>query len=110
MGLPVNPLLQRLGGYPLAAFQELARQLRAEPEPAYDFSIGDPIEPTPAFIRSALIDGIDETSQYPTAAGLADLRAAIAAWVQRRFGVAVDADRNVLPTAGSKEAIFHLPL
>jgi succinyldiaminopimelate transaminase len=110
MALPVNPLLSRLGGYPLAAFQDLARQLRSEPEPAFDFSIGDPIEPTPPFIREALVAGIDPTSQYPTAAGLADLRAAIAAWVGRRFGVAVDPDRHVLPTAGSKEAIFHLPL
>ncbi len=105
-----NPLLRRLGGYPLAAFQDLARQMRAEPEPVHDFSIGDPVEPTPEFIRQALIDGIPTTSQYPTAAGLVQLREAIAAWVQRRFGVAVDPEREVLPTAGSKEAVFHLPL
>ena len=105
-----NPLLGRLGGYPLAAFQDLARAMRAEPEPVHDFSIGDPVEPTPAFIREALIEGIAETSQYPTAAGLAELREAIAGWVQRRFGVSVDPDREVLPTAGSKEAVFHLPL
>ena len=84
--------------------------MRAEPEPVHDFSIGDPVEPTPEFIRSALIDGVPETSQYPTAAGLSELRAAIAQWVQRRFGVEVDPDREVLPTAGSKEGIFHLPL
>lgn len=110
MALASNPLLGRLGGYPLAAFQDLARQMRAEDVPVHDFSIGDPVEPTPAFIRSALVEGIEETSQYPTAAGLPELREAIAGWVQRRFGVAVDPDREVLPTAGSKEAVFHLPL
>lgn len=106
----MNPLLQRLGGYPLAAYQDLQRELAADGRPLHDFSIGDPVEPTPAFIREALVDGLDPVSQYPTAAGLPELRAAIAAWVQRRFGVTVDPDRHVLPTAGSKEAVFHLPL
>lgn len=94
----------------MAAFQELKRELLADGAPVADFSIGDPIEPTPGFIRRALVDGLDPVSQYPTAAGLPELRRAVAAWVERRFGVAVDPDRHVLPTAGSKEAIFHLPL
>ncbi|MPZ73549.1 MAG: succinyldiaminopimelate transaminase [Nitriliruptorales bacterium] len=110
MALPSNPLLRSLGGYPLAAFQDMAREMRAQRAVLHDFSIGDPVEPTPPFIRRALVDGIPETSQYPTAAGVAELRAAIATWVRRRFGVEVDPDREVLPTAGSKEAVFHLPL
>jgi succinyldiaminopimelate transaminase len=106
----MNPLLRRLGGYPLAAFQDLKLQMAAEGEPLHDFSVGDPVEPTPPFIREALIAGLPEVSQYPTAAGLSELRTAIAGWVQRRFGVRVDPERHVLPTAGSKEAVFHLPL
>jgi succinyldiaminopimelate transaminase len=106
----MNPLLQRLGGYPLAAFQDLKHELAADGRPVHDFSIGDPVEPTPPFIRQALIDGLDPVSQYPTAAGLRAVREAIAGWVGRRFGVDVDPDAHVLPTAGSKEAIFHLPL
>jgi succinyldiaminopimelate transaminase len=106
----MNPLLQRLGGYPLAAFQDLKRELAADGAPLHDFSIGDPVEPTPSFIREALVEGVTATSQYPTAAGLPELRRAIAGWVERRFGIVVDPDRHVLPTAGSKEAIFHLPL
>jgi succinyldiaminopimelate transaminase len=106
----MNPLLVELGGYPLAAFQDLARALRAEGAPLCDFSIGDPVEPTPRFIRQALIDALPEVSQYPTAAGLRGLREAVARWVARRFGVTVDPDAHVLPTAGSKEAVFHLPL
>ncbi|MDP9405811.1 MAG: aminotransferase class I/II-fold pyridoxal phosphate-dependent enzyme, partial [Actinomycetota bacterium] len=114
VSLPTNPLLAELGGYPLAAFQDLARALRADAgesgRPVYDFSIGDPVEETPPFIRAALVAGLDPVSQYPTVAGLPELRAAIAGWVARRFGVTVDPDREVLPTAGSKEAVFHLPL
>jgi len=105
-----NPLLQRLGGYPLAAFQELKLALAADGRPLHDFSVGDPVEPTPPFIRRALIEAVPEVSQYPTAAGLQEVRAAIAGWVRRRFGVDVDPDTEVLPTAGSKESIFHLPL
>ncbi|MGI9016403.1 MAG: aminotransferase class I/II-fold pyridoxal phosphate-dependent enzyme [Euzebya sp.] len=106
----MNPVLARLGDYPLAAFQDLARSMRAESAASYDFSIGDPVEATPPFIRQALIDAVPEVSQYPTAAGLPELRAAITGWVSRRFGVSVDPDTQVLPTAGSKEAIFHIPL
>lgn len=106
----MNPVLERLGGYPLAAFQDLKAGMAREGVPLHDFSIGDPVEPTPAFVRQALVDGLDAVSQYPTAAGLPELRTAVADYVRRRLGVEVDPDTQVLPTAGSKEAIFHLPL
>jgi succinyldiaminopimelate transaminase len=51
---------------------------------------------------------VDETSKYPLAQGLPELRDAIAAWVRRRFGVRLDPERQVIPTLGSKEAIFSL--
>lgn len=72
-----------------------------------DFSIGDPREPTPSFISDALHEAIPEISQYPTSAGLASLRAAVADWVLRRHGVEVDPNTQVVPTSGSKEAIFN---
>jgi succinyldiaminopimelate transaminase len=78
--------------------------------PIFDFGVGDPIEPTPAFIRQALIDALDPVSQYPTIVGQRRLRAAIAGWAERRLGVSLDPNTQVLPAAGSKEAIFHLPL
>src|SRR6266851_3447499 len=76
----------------------------------FDFGIGDPIEPTPAFIRQALIDALNPVSQYPTIVGQRRLRQAIAGWAQRRLDVTLDPETQVLPAAGSKEAIFHLPL
>lgn len=105
----MNPLLSRLGGNPLAAVQDLKIALSAQ-GPLHDFSVGDPVEETPEFVRQALIDGLDPVSQYPTTVGLPALRAAVAGWVRRRFGVDVDPDRDVLPTSGSKEAVFHAPL
>ncbi|MFA9444787.1 succinyldiaminopimelate transaminase [Egicoccus sp. AB-alg6-2] len=105
-----NPALEQLGGYPLAGLQDLANELRADGGPVADFSIGDPDEPTPPFIRDALIDAVGPVSRYPTAAGQRALREAVASWVRTRHGVEVDPDVHVLPSAGSKEAIFHLPL
>ena len=73
-----------------------------------DFGVGDPRERTPTLIREALLASVDETSKYPLAEGLPELREAIAAWVRRRFGVRLDPARQVIPTLGSKEAIFSL--
>src|SRR5205085_4975550 len=78
--------------------------------PIFDFGIGDPVEPTPPFIRQALIDALSPISQYPTVFGQRGLREAVAGWASRRLGVALDPDQQVLPASGSKEAIFHLPL
>lgn len=105
-----NPALDDLGGYPLARLQDLAAELRADGRPLHDFSIGDPDEPTPDFIRDALRDAVGPVSRYPTAAGQRALRESVAGWLQRRHGVDVDPDVHIVPSAGSKEAIFHLPL
>ena len=71
-----------------------------------DFGMGDPRERTPAFIREAMLDSVEEVSSYPRATGLPELRDAIAGWVDRRFDVSVDPDREIVPTLGSKEAIY----
>ncbi len=75
-----------------------------------DFSIGDPREPTPPFIIEALRNAVPEVSQYPTTSGLPATRQAIADYVERRFGVEIDPETQIIPTAGAKEAIFSTPL
>ncbi len=107
--MELNPILEAMGGYPLAEIQMRARTLREAGKPLIDFSIGDPREPTPAFIREALMDAVPVVSQYPTTRGLDELRRAIAGYLERRFGVAVDPVTQIIPTTGSKEAIFHTP-
>jgi len=103
--VPTNPVLEGLPAYFTQSLSDaLAREV------LIDLSVGDPHEPTPEPIRRALIDAVTPGSSYPSAAGTAELRAAIAGWVARRHGVEVDPDHHVLASAGSKEAIFHLPL
>ncbi len=105
----LNPVFAQLGDYPIAQIQMRARDRRDAGLPVVDFSIGDPREPTPPFIVDALRESVPPVSQYPTAAGLFSLRTAIAGYVERRFGVAVDPATQVIPTSGAKEAIFNTP-
>lgn len=102
----LNPVLAAIGSYPMAVLQEKARTMRAAGVDLLDFSLGDPREPTPEFIRQALIGAVPEVSQYPTTPGLPETRQAVADYVRRRFGVETDPDTQILITAGSKEAIF----
>lgn len=106
----LNPVLEQLGSYPIALVHERARAMREAGRTVIDFSIGDPREPTPAFIPDALKGAVPAVSQYPTTAGLGELRMAIATYLGRRFDVAIDPDAQVIPTSGSKEAVFNTPL
>jgi succinyldiaminopimelate transaminase len=104
----VNRVLEATGTYPFVELERAKRRLLAEGVPLIDFGKGDPNEPTDPLIRRALVDAVTERSSYPLAEGLPELRASIAAWCERRFGVALDPDTELVPTYGSKEAIFHL--
>lgn len=106
----LNPLLSSLAPYPAEALHAEKRALLAAGREVFDFSVGDPLEPTDPRIVAAFQGAVPAISQYPTIAGEDDFRAACAEWVARRFGVALDPARELLPSAGSKEAIFHLPL
>jgi acetylornithine aminotransferase len=93
----------------MVALDERKAQLRAAGTRLFDFGLGDPKEPTPPFLREALKAAVPEVSQYPSAMGTPALRRAAAGYLQRRFGVGVDPERQVLPATGAKETIFHLP-
>ena len=108
--LLLNPVLERGGDYPLLRLEERRREAKERGIELFDFGTGDPREPTDPGIRQALIDGVPEVSQYPTAVGKRGLREAFAGWMERRHGVALDPETEVLPATGSKEAIFHAPL
>ena len=106
----VSPVLASLQAYPFVRLDEAKTAARARGIDLVDFGMGDPIEPTPQFIQQALMDALPLTAGYPRAGGLPELRAAIAGWLERRFGADVDPEREVIPTYGSKEAIFLFPL
>ena len=104
----MNPHLAQLQPYP---FEKL-RQLFAGLKPPAGLkpirlSIGEPQHATPQFIKDALVAGLSGLANYPTSAGSDALRAAMAAWIARRYGLpALDGATQVLPVTGSREALF----
>jgi acetylornithine aminotransferase len=103
--MELSPVLAGLAQYPFARLDDWKADATARGIELIDFGMGDPREVTPAFIREALVASIEPVSSYPRATGLPELRTAIAGWLERRFGVAADTG-EIVPTLGSKEAIF----
>src|SRR2546423_10956569 len=106
--MQLSPVLDATGAYPFVRLEEAKRRLAAAGVPLIDFGKGDPREETDPLIRTALAEAIEPVSSYPLAEGLPELRQAIAGWCFRRFGVELDPETELIPTYGSKEAIFHL--
>src|SRR5437763_15527869 len=94
--------------YPFTRLEEERRRLLAAGVDVIDFGKGDPNEPTDPMIRRALVDALPERSPYPLAQGLPELREAAARWCATRFGAEGDPATEIVPTYGSKEAIFSL--
>ncbi len=106
----MNPDLDRLQPYP---FERLRALLAGVTPPAdlapINLSIGEPKHPTPPFIIDALTRAAAGLAVYPTTSGSDELRQSIAAWLTRRFELAqVDFATQVLPVAGTREALFAL--
>ena len=104
--MQLSPVLAGLAQYPFARLDDWKAEASARGIGLIDFGMGDPRERTPAFIREAMLSSVEEVSSYPRATGLPELRDAIAGWIGRRFDVSVDPDREIVPTLGSKEAIY----
>lgn len=104
----MNPHLQQLKPYPFARLRE-AMQGITPPDNLHEIPlyIGEPKHPTPAIIKNALIQSLDELSKYPLTAGLPELRQACANWLKRRYdGLTLNPDTEILPVLGSREALF----
>jgi succinyldiaminopimelate transaminase len=106
--MQLSPALAATGRYPFVKLEEVKRRLAEQGVQLIDFGKGDPREPTDERIRQALADSLTEISTYPLAEGLPELRRAVADWCARRFAVELDPETEVIPTYGSKEAIFLL--
>ena len=103
----MNHLLASLQPYPFERLKQLFASVT--PNPAYrhiSLGIGEPRHATPQLVLNALAGATRELAMYPPTAGSPALRAACAAWVQRRYGVSLDSATQILPVNGSREALF----
>ena len=106
---------KRLDTVPPYLFVEISRKIAAKKREGIEvisFGIGDPDIPTPTKVveelRRTSLDSPNH--RYPETDGLPEFRNAVAAWYNKRFGITVDADKEVLPLIGAKEGIGHASL
>ncbi len=104
----MNPDLNKLQPYPFQRLRDLFAG--TTPNPDYkpvNLSIGEPKHATPALIKDALVSNLAGLANYPTTAGIPALREAISAWLVRRYNIpALNAEKEIVPVNGSREALF----
>ncbi len=105
---------RRMRSIPPYLFADLDRKraaLRARGVDVINIAVGDPDLPTPPHVIEALVRAARNpaTHVYPPYEGTAEFRQAVAGWYERRFGVTLDPDREVLALIGSKEGLAHIP-
>ena len=98
----MNPLLSRLQPYPFERLRQLFAGITPNPTwSAISLGIGEPRHPTPAFLKTALCNAImapdGGLSNYPATGGTPELKQACATWLDRRYGLQLDPQRQILP-------------
>jgi LL-diaminopimelate aminotransferase len=106
---------KRLERLPPYLFAELERKVREQRDAGVDvisLGIGDPDTPTPTGVIDALATAAADpgTHRYPSNRGRPELREAFARFYERRFGVRLDPESEIVPALGAKECIFNLNL
>lgn len=102
--------IEKLPPYLFASLDRKVNDARARGIDVISFGVGDPDRPTPPHIVKAAQDAIADPAnhRYPSYYGMPEFRSAIASYYERRFGVKLDPDNQILPLIGSKEGIAHL--
>ncbi|MDR7391210.1 MAG: LL-diaminopimelate aminotransferase [Armatimonadota bacterium] len=103
--------VQRVPPYLFADLDRRTEELQRRGVDVISLAVGDPDLPTPEHVVEAMRQAVADpsTHRYPPYPGTGSFRAAVADWYQRRFGVRLDPDREVLALIGSKEGLAHLP-
>jgi LL-diaminopimelate aminotransferase len=104
--------LERIPPYLFAQLERKIADKKAQGIDVISLGIGDPDTPTPALVVDALRDAATDpgTHQYPSNRGRPEFRQAVTDFYERRFGVTLDPDTEVIPALGAKECIFNLNL
>ena len=104
----MNPNLAKLQPYPFEKLNKLKAEANISCDlPHIALSIGEPKHESPAFVMDVMANNLDKLANYPTTKGIPELRKSIADWTKNRFHLAeLNADTQVLPVNGTREAIF----
>ena len=105
----MNPLLNTLQPYPFAKLRKLLEGVKLpEGLKPISLSIGEPKHPAPETVKQSLFDHQALFEKYPPTGGYPELKEAIGNWIEKRYGVKLDPASQILPTNGSREALFAL--
>jgi LL-diaminopimelate aminotransferase len=109
---PQSERLQQLPPYIFSEINAIKSEAVRQGKSLLSLGIGDPDKPTPTEIIAKIQECAGNTKNhvYSPYEGTAEFRHAAAAWLNQRFGVAVDADKEVVAVIGTKEAIAHFPI
>ncbi len=104
--------LERIPPYLFAQLERKIADKKAQGIDVISLGIGDPDTPTPSLVVDALRDAATDpsTHQYPSNRGRPEFREAVASFYERRFGVTLDPDTEIIPALGAKECVFNLNL
>jgi LL-diaminopimelate aminotransferase len=111
--MPIAEPSKRLGAMPPYMFAQLEKRIAEKKAAGIDvisLGIGDPDQPTYPYVVEAMQAAVADpaTHQYPSNRGTAEFRDAFAQFYDSRFGVAIDAETEVIPAIGAKECIYNL--
>ena len=102
--------IKRLPPYIFEEVNRLKAQARARGDDIIDFGMGNPDMPTPKHIVDKLIETVQDpkSHRYSASRGIKGLRKAFASYYERRFGVTLDPDSEVIAALGSKEGFANI--
>jgi LL-diaminopimelate aminotransferase len=112
MAFTKSQRLQQLPPYLFVEIDKAKRAAIAAGKDVINLGVGDPDQPTPKFIIDRMHEAVEDPKnhRYPFDEGVPEYRRQAAAWMLRRFGVAVNPDRELITLIGSKEGLAKLPL
>ena len=103
----MNPDLALLHPYPFEKLNALFADIQPANVPLIPLSIGEPKHAAPTFVQQAIEANFAHLSTYPNSKGLPELRQSIGNWLTNRFQLqSIDAETQILPVSGTREAIF----